>query len=174
MNGNVPERQVQIGRNLRRFREYLQISRTAFALAIGIGSGRLASYESGRVPLRYEVFSMITKRFCLRPFFLVHGNTAPLDDLPFDDSEFFRQIDPKALFTEVYDSVLEPRLRTQNYQNQIKMRRLKWQVDDFIASIAPGRVLVPENPVSVADLASSLRMALDKVEACSSVAVPLV
>jgi len=114
---------MEIARNLRAFREYLRISRTAFALAIGIGSERLASYESGRVPLRYEVFSAISRRFSLNPLWLATRLTHPVGPEPFDDSEFQSEIDPKSLFTVVYDCVLKRPLMDRTFEARAKIRR---------------------------------------------------
>ncbi len=165
MKIELSERDKQVAQRLRFFREqHLKISRTSFALAIGIGSERLASYEAGRVPLRYEIFALITKRFNLRPFWLATGTSAILDDLPFDDSSFHSEIDPKKRFIEVYDLVLSEPLAREKYDRQIQTRRIKWAIDGFIATIPPGRVFVPENPVSVADLAVSARTLLRCLE----------
>ena len=42
---------IVIGSRLRAFREKRQIPRSGFAVKIGFGSERIASYESGRAPL---------------------------------------------------------------------------------------------------------------------------
>ena len=52
-----------IGKRLRQFRESLKIARTRFAITIGLSSESMSSYESGRVPLPYEVFVKIAKSF---------------------------------------------------------------------------------------------------------------
>lgn len=110
---------MEIARRLRAFREYLKISRTKFALEIGIGSERLASYESGRVPLRYEVFSAITKRFFLHPYWLATGKTSPRANEPFDDSKW--TINPKDRFIAVFDSVLELPLTDESYNAEVEV-----------------------------------------------------
>jgi len=132
------EQELEIGRRLRVFREHLKISRTAFALAIGIGSERLASYESGRAPLRYEVFSAVTKKFFLLPYWLGTGTTSPLGNEAFDDSEFVDKIHPKDLFSAVFDAVLRHPLSDQKYQATIQGRRAAWkirEISDFLDSI---------------------------------------
>lgn len=62
-----------IGGRLRTFREALQIPRSRFAVSIGYGSERIASYEAGRAPLPYAVFVEIANRFHLNPFWLATG-----------------------------------------------------------------------------------------------------
>jgi transcriptional regulator with XRE-family HTH domain len=123
LNYNPPERQTQIARRLRAFREHLKISRTAFALAIGIGSGRLAAYEAGRAPLRYEIFSAISKAFFLQPLWLATGETSPVGLEAFDDSEFASKINPKDHFIEVYDTVLSTSLQSKAYKANVQLRR---------------------------------------------------
>jgi transcriptional regulator with XRE-family HTH domain len=65
---------VAIGKRLRAFRESLRISRSSFALAIGYGSERIASYEAARAPLPYSVFVAIADKFHIDPFWLATGN----------------------------------------------------------------------------------------------------
>src|SRR5581483_9484033 len=100
-------REVEIGRRLRGFREKLMISRVRFALAVGVGTERLQSYESGRIPLRYGVFQAITKVFFLQPLWLLEGAGEPARNFPFDDSLFASQINPRLPFTTVCDTVLK-------------------------------------------------------------------
>lgn len=98
---------MEIGRRLREFRESLRISRTSFALQIGIGSERFASYESGRAPLRYEVFSSISKHYFINPIWLGTGMGEPSLQIPFDDSSFRPVLLPKMLFSEAVSSILK-------------------------------------------------------------------
>lgn len=65
---------VAIGKRLRIFRENLRISRSSFALSIGYGSERVASYEAARAPLPYSVFVAIADKFSIDPFWLATGN----------------------------------------------------------------------------------------------------
>jgi transcriptional regulator with XRE-family HTH domain len=71
------EENEAIGKRLRQFREGTKIARSRFAVAIGYGTERLASYESGRAPLPYVVFVEIAKRFHLNPFWLATGEGEP-------------------------------------------------------------------------------------------------
>jgi transcriptional regulator with XRE-family HTH domain len=102
LRAELSETEKNIGKRLREFRESLKIPRTAFALVLGISSERLASYEAGRVPLRWDVFSAISKHFFLNPFWLATGATEkfnPRLETPFDESSF-DNIDPRSLFTD--------------------------------------------------------------------------
>jgi transcriptional regulator with XRE-family HTH domain len=94
------EPDVEIGRRLREFREALRISRTSFALEIGIGSERLASYESGRAPLKYEVFSSISKHYFINPIWLGIGQGEKSLQIPFEDSSFSPVLRPKMIFRD--------------------------------------------------------------------------
>jgi len=99
------KRERSIGARLREFREELNISRSRFAVLIGYGSERIASYEFGRAPLPYEVFRAISKKFHISPWWLEGpDSTAPYFPGPFDDSKFIGSIRPRALFSEVFDS----------------------------------------------------------------------
>jgi hypothetical protein len=103
----LPERELQICHRLRAFREVLKIPRTTFALTIGIGGERLASYEAGRAPVRYEVFRRIHSHFRLNPNWLATGaTTSPQLDKHLDDTAFSDRLHARALFSEVYDAHL--------------------------------------------------------------------
>jgi transcriptional regulator with XRE-family HTH domain len=108
----IPERERQIGSRLKAFREALQISRSKFSVSCGFGSERIASYESGRAPLPYAVFSAISNRYFVNPFWLVLGDEAgsPRLDRPFDDRPFVGSVPPRSLFSEVYDESLSDAL----------------------------------------------------------------
>lgn len=80
-----------------------RISRAAFAVAIGVGSERLASYETARAPLKYRIFRAIEKEFHLNPMWLASGGAHQAESNPFDDSELPRDIPERALFSEVFD-----------------------------------------------------------------------
>lgn len=104
----MPDRaaELAIAERLRSFREWLQIPRSKFAVSVGVGSERLASYEAGRVPLRYEVFREIAKRYGLDDGWLATGRGSPRRPIQFDDSEFFGKVKRGALFSEVFQAHL--------------------------------------------------------------------
>ena len=101
------EREKLIGARLRAFRETLQIPRARFAVSIGFGSERLASIEAGRAPLRYEVFHAVSRRYHINPSWLITGDQSPQWHGPIDE---LKDISPRALFSEVYDTLLAPKL----------------------------------------------------------------
>jgi transcriptional regulator with XRE-family HTH domain len=112
-----------IGSRLRQLREQLKISRTAFALEIGIGSERLASYETGRVPLRWEVFCAISRRFFLNPFWLATGKSVPRLEAPFDEKHF-ETIDPRGLFSDAMLDMIAEGCEPQDWETMAKINRL--------------------------------------------------
>ena len=134
---------MQIARRLRAFREYLQISRTAFSLAIGIGSERLASYEAGRVALKYEVFAAISKKYFIRPWWLATGETAIRDEEPFDDSAFAGKIGPKDRFIDVFDSVLRDPLGSDVYEAGLEANKFAQKLEDLLKRKLPEPPLTP-------------------------------
>jgi len=102
----VNEREKLIGARLRAFREMLQIPRSRFAVTIGFGSERLASYEAGRAPVLYNVFRAVAQNFNLNPRWLAGDGGNPLIADIVDDAAFTGQIPQRALFSEIYDSHL--------------------------------------------------------------------
>jgi hypothetical protein len=67
----------------------------------------LASYESGRVPLRFEVFKAINQHYFLDPMWLATGAGVASQDRPFPLGDLASLIPPRATFTEVYDAHLD-------------------------------------------------------------------
>lgn len=60
----LPELEKQIGQRLRKFRiEQVGLSSVEFSRRIGIDSNRLATYEHGRAPLRYEIADAAARTF---------------------------------------------------------------------------------------------------------------
>ncbi len=100
------QREKDIGQRLRVFRETLGITRTSFAVALGIGTDRLASYESGRVPLRYSVFRLIAGKFQLNPYWLATGEGAARIGAIINEAPFANNIRPSATFSTVFDKFL--------------------------------------------------------------------
>jgi DNA-binding transcriptional regulator YiaG len=97
------EREKLIGSRLRVFRETLQIPRTKFAVTIGFGGERIASYEAGRVPLPYDVARSVMKHYQISPLWLAKGEGRPRFLNPFDDCAIVGLIKPRMLFSQVYD-----------------------------------------------------------------------
>lgn len=109
----IDEREKLIGASLRAFRETLQISRSKFAVRIGFGSERIASYESGRAPLPYDVFRAVAKCYHINPRWLATGIGSPRLPFPFDDASILGLVKPRDLFSAVYDSHLKRQLQTE-------------------------------------------------------------
>jgi transcriptional regulator with XRE-family HTH domain len=121
-----PEREIQIGRRLRAFREAKRISRTAFALSIRIGSERLASYEAGRVPLRFEVFLAVHQQYFLNPVWLATGEEQQAFDAPIEDWSRIASLALRNrwLFTEAYDRALEAFCKDRNRMADVLAQRV--------------------------------------------------
>jgi transcriptional regulator with XRE-family HTH domain len=105
----LKEREKAIGARLRRFREMLQIPRTKFCLTVGLTADQLSAYEFGRANVRYEVFSAISKHYSLNPVWLATGQENPRLD-GFSDEKFSDQIQPRELFSSVFDRLLSHQL----------------------------------------------------------------
>jgi transcriptional regulator with XRE-family HTH domain len=92
---------------LRVFRLETKLSQVAFAQALGIGSSRLASYEHGRVPIRYALAKRIGERFGVNLAWLADGvgPMTPYDPMHID---LECKIPPDCLLSEGYDKALKP------------------------------------------------------------------
>lgn len=65
--------EVLVGKRLRIIRERSRLAQTEFALIIGIGRERLASYETGQVPLPPPIGEKICDQWNVNPFWLANG-----------------------------------------------------------------------------------------------------
>ena len=110
------ERERLIGVRLRAFREMLQIPRSRFAVTIGLGGERIASYEAGRAPLRYEVFRAVTQHYHISPRWLATEVGSPKLPTPFNDAAILGLVKPRALFSEVYDMHLAAGLEKERVE----------------------------------------------------------
>ena len=118
----LSERELKIGLRLKEAREVLRFSQREFADKIGIKRARLASYEEGRVPLRWEVALRICHRFQISEHWLAaspskamgwigehvpFGNTIVRAAMFLPSDPILEKLKPGALFSESYDSVLK-------------------------------------------------------------------
>lgn len=135
-----------VGARLRMFREgFCKMSRTAFALSIGIGSERLASYESGRAPLRFEVFQRINREHFINPQWLATGEGAVRFNGPMEGSDYGQHVtveSPRALFMEVYKAAIAPYLN-------MEMMRAMIDVGQFLSAIESLEQLSTQSVVSL-------------------------
>jgi len=116
-------REREIGERLRKFREGLLIPRSRFAVQIGFGSERLASYESGRAPLPYSVFKSISSHYELNPVWLAEG-LGPQQTSAIIDEGFASKLPPRALFSEAYDQFLSKGQEPDKMRNDAQIKRL--------------------------------------------------
>lgn len=68
-----PAKSREIGSRLREVRVFLSFSQSQFAASLGIQKGRLASYESGRVPLRWEIALKVCHEYFVSEHWLATG-----------------------------------------------------------------------------------------------------
>jgi transcriptional regulator with XRE-family HTH domain len=140
----LPKSEIEIGQRLRAFREASNISRTAFATSIGIGSERLASYETGRVPLRYEVAHRIHKAYSVNLGWLVTGRGLAVRFDRDIDNYLKEPIPPKQLLSDAYTNSLRPlfpqaRREAINLVNE-KIRPALKQVKTFFSTASPEEI----------------------------------
>jgi transcriptional regulator with XRE-family HTH domain len=132
----LTERDKAIAARLLKFREETRIPRTVFALSLGIGGERLASYEKARVRLKYSVVHRMIEQYKLSPLWLATGEGQSFMAFPFDESDISQSVPANALFTWVFDNFLRDRIKgaafeaARNFQTLVNSawdstRRLK-------------------------------------------------
>jgi len=105
-----------IGKRLRLFRESLKLPRARFAREIGFGAERLASYESGRAPLPYAVFTAIAEKFPINPIWLACGGDQPTnweDTIIFPSAESLKTRG-NARFIDVFNGPVAKAMQQNN------------------------------------------------------------
>lgn len=120
----LPEVNKSVGARLRAFRDSLQIPRSRFAVSIGYGSERIASYESGRAPLPYQVFRAVSARYHINPHWLATGRGNPLTSGPIQDEVYAHAIAPRACFVEVYDRFLASVAAAQEMEAKLAVMQM--------------------------------------------------
>ena len=136
------EREKIIGGRLRAFRETLQIPRTKFALTIGIGSERLAAYESGRAALPYAVFLAASENYGLSPGWLASGDGSPKNPATIELLKGVPSL-PRQLFSEVFDSSIKPIISKATQEADQAWMDILTRLKDTTRSL---KLLDPQNP----------------------------
>jgi len=113
----VPERERQIGKRLRGFRDILRLSRVVMADELKIGVSSLASYEAGRVPMPFDVAQRIAGAFRLSLEWLAEGNGEPVSEIILTP-ELKSKVPARALFSEAYDRTIKPELVAEGSKGQ--------------------------------------------------------
>jgi DNA-binding XRE family transcriptional regulator len=99
----VPERELHICRRLRQLREASRLTQTEFAAEIGIKRQRLASYEDGRVALRFDLALRVCHTFFISEKWLAlgKGSLSAVMDLSAEPGAL--QVPADMPFGEAYD-----------------------------------------------------------------------
>lgn len=132
----VPQREKDIGRRLRRFRHLIVINRVELANELEIGVPRLASYESGQVPIPYGVIKKMDFRFGLNFHWLATGHGDPRESLPVPD-DFFPKTSDKTAFSRVYDNLIAPWFEAWNSQQQSPLQKAAAGLKDLKTEVLP-------------------------------------
>lgn len=104
----LPDREVEICRRLRTYRQKTHLSQVAFANAAGIDSRLLGSYEHGRSQLNYQAAHKIMTAFAIHPRWLATGTPPVHTREPIPSYELLA-IGPRRLLSEVFDNLLAKR-----------------------------------------------------------------
>jgi transcriptional regulator with XRE-family HTH domain len=102
----LAQREIDIGRRLRKARQALGCSRGYLALHIGVASSAIKRIELGRVPLRYSLGARIIGFLRISAHWLATG----IGDMhfPYPAPDLDLQGQPEALFSYVFDTVVHP------------------------------------------------------------------
>ncbi len=140
----LSERERMIGARVREFRESLQIPRTRFALSLGFGGERIASYEGGRAALPYEVFKAIFTKYSINPEWLATGDGATtnggLPYLGFLPADVTRG----ATFSKVYDDHISRFIARLKQEEEMDATQTLLHIREFLKEAA-SRPQMPEN-----------------------------
>ena len=98
----LPKREVEICLRLRQVRIDLERTQAQFASDLGIGLGRLASYEYARAPVKFWLGDVFCKKFLISQRWLATGKEPQRFHIKISD-EIISKIDNSALFSKVYD-----------------------------------------------------------------------
>jgi DNA-binding XRE family transcriptional regulator len=93
----VPQSEKEIGLRLAQVRELLLISKSTFALEIGITREKLYNYETGRTPLPWDIGHFVCNAFDVNPLWLATGKWDMFLPFGFGDD---RDINKKLPFSE--------------------------------------------------------------------------
>ena len=131
-------REVGVCQRLREIRQRLNLSQGEVASQLGISRERLASYEEGRAPVRYEFALRFCWQLVVSEEWLALGESAILDRLKAmggKDEKFiwhpsqarwcmsllcdpiYHKIRPQSMFTEAFDSYLAEAYRKRRSNN---------------------------------------------------------
>jgi transcriptional regulator with XRE-family HTH domain len=105
----VPTRERQVCERLKEAREHLRFTQAEFASEAGIKRQRLASYEEGRAPLRFDLALRICRQFIISEKWLAtgEGGARLLMDLTGENATF--RIPADMAFGAAYDKFLSTR-----------------------------------------------------------------
>ena len=120
-------REVEIGRRLRAWREAKLIPRTKMAVVLEIGNERLASYEGGRAALPYSVFRDLKEHFGLDAVWLATGETWA-DGLIYSEKEFEKYLTLRPKFSRIFDEFILEQLRNGGAYNLTSIDELPEEI----------------------------------------------
>lgn len=127
-SGKTNDRECGIGQRLKQFRCAIRWSQAKLAKQIGLTRDQLSNIEYGRTPLKYRVFSLISQRHRLNPYWLAEQRGEMALPKPFPDSGFITSVTPDALFSEVFDRLIFP---SDPILRQLVESHLATAVNDF-------------------------------------------
>jgi transcriptional regulator with XRE-family HTH domain len=107
--GALPKREVEIAKRLKEIRLSSGLSQQAFADKLGIKRERLASYESQRVPVKFDTgfLACLETGFSLRWLATGQGLSKPTENVSVKVS---LEVPRTFAFSEGYDQFLEPEI----------------------------------------------------------------
>jgi transcriptional regulator with XRE-family HTH domain len=144
----LPDREMQICQRVRLVREMLGFSQAEFARQIGIQRQRLASYEEGRAPVRFDLALRVCHNFIISEKWLADGEGKMRSVMDLMSDAIILKIPADLSFGAAYDKflgkryeeisrgldkdwrlVLQPDENQTIYRNLLQMLGDKWTED---------------------------------------------
>ncbi len=147
----LSERERMIGARLRDFRESLQIPRTRFAVSLGFGGERIASYESGRAALPYEVFRAVFTKYSINASWLATGEGSSKNDGPPYLGFLPGDVKRGTTFSQVYDERLAAFIAKLEREEEMEADEVLGYIRGFLEG-TKGRSAEKNDPVILAPL----------------------
>lgn len=127
----LPARELQVSERLRESRDRLRLSQSEFAAQVGINRQRLASYEEGRAPLRFDLALRICRQFIISEQWLATGEGDARAVMDLGAERLVSRIPADTSFAKAYDDYLGERYSQLVIENDGSLRLSIHPGDNF-------------------------------------------
>lgn len=133
----LPEKEQEICKRLRNYRERIKFSQIGFAREAGIDSSNLAACEHLRSPLRYQMAQRLCSAFHIGPRWLATGKGSIISMIDLPDMSQIEGATSSTLFSEFFELALGKEI-TESEKSYEKYGSISVNPD------AVGRVFIEE------------------------------